>query len=348
WVTLRHRLMAYAGPVIDDDRPGHQDNPGYLLSQFSISLLWLAPWGAYGLFRRRRRLFGLMLLIYLVTVAWALNYNIPNIDVYYIPSHMILALWIGCGLRQLSLLLARLWRRMAVPRKSRRRLISGFGTALVGLPLMLLALNWHTDDARQDQSATTLGHAILDALKPHAVLLCDGDEWVFSEIYPHYLENRRPDVTIIPLLHLIEPTDVRLITRLSAQGLVVRVPEGYAQKSLQAKADTRLLVRFIKDNLGGRPLYMAGQKIEAIAHLPEIRDAIPALIPVAASQPFFEIDAGGHAASAQHAPGDPQSKRLTTGEWLPAPASVRSDARLASAPLPAPAAARTAKPYSDN
>jgi 4-amino-4-deoxy-L-arabinose transferase-like glycosyltransferase len=288
WAMLWQHLVDYGGWPVHDDSQGHHDTPAYLLSQFGISLLWLAPWGAYGLFRRRRRLFGLTLMVYLACVAWALYYDIPDIDEYYIPSHMIIALWIGCGLRQFAVCLARLWRRMAVPRKSQRRLVITFGAALLGLPLMLLSLNWQANDMHRDQSSPWLGNAMLDVLKPNAILICQGDTWVFPQLYPHYIENRRPDVTIIPGFMFAVPTDIRLITRLSSRGLIVRLPEAYPRNPTGSER-RKLLANVIADNRPTHPIYLAGQKMIDMSGAPELRAAIPSLVRVGVKEPVFEV-----------------------------------------------------------
>jgi hypothetical protein len=288
WGVFRQHLVDYGGWPSHDDTGGHHDSPAYLLSQFSVSLLWLAPWGLWDLFRRRRRLFGLTLLVYLAVVGWALNYNIPNIEVYYLPSHMIVALWIGCGLRQLVFLPARLWRRLRLPRPSRRRLGAGFGAAMLALPLLLLAANREADDMSRDRSAEWLGRALLDALKPNALLLDQGDNWLFPALYPHYVENRRPDVTIVPAYLFVEGTNIQLITRLASRGLVVRVPAAYPPHPVPALR-RRFLAQFIADNRRSRPVYIAGPKAELIASLPEMREAVPALRRLGGKEPVFEV-----------------------------------------------------------
>lgn len=293
WGQPWQHLVEYAGPVVDDDRPGHHDNPGYLLSQFSLGLLWLAPWGLYGLLRRRRRLFALTGLVYLACLAWALYANLPDVEAYYLPTHLIVALWIGCGLRQCSVCLARLWRRLAVPRTSQRRLVTAFGAATPGLPLLLVMGNWQINDMRSVRSAHALGNAELDALKPHAVLICQGERWVFPALYVHQGEQRRPDVAVVPEYVFANPAGIR---QLASLGLIVRKAE--TDGGTRSAADhRRLLAQFIADNLGTHPVYLAGPAMPVLARTPEMRAAVPALIPIAAAEPVFEVQNRRQAAS---------------------------------------------------
>lgn len=124
---LWHGIVDYAG------RPG-LTNHGYLLTEFSMGTLWLAPLGLGYLFRHKRRLFGLTLLGYLMPVFWALNYGIDDIYVYYLLPHMIVTLWIGCGLRYLIVILNHLWKRLTISASRRAWLYRGVSAAFLGLP----------------------------------------------------------------------------------------------------------------------------------------------------------------------------------------------------------------------
>ena len=104
---------------------GAKGSSGLLPAQFTPGLLWLAPLGAWSLARRRPRLFGLLLLIYLIDVTYGLNYDVIDAEVYYLPSHLMVALWIGCGVRHMGSWLGLFWRRMGRSPSRRQQSVRG-------------------------------------------------------------------------------------------------------------------------------------------------------------------------------------------------------------------------------
>jgi 4-amino-4-deoxy-L-arabinose transferase-like glycosyltransferase len=230
----------------------------HLPLQFSPTILWLAPLGAWSLARRQRRLFGLTFLIYLVDLVYALNYLVYNVEVYYLPSHLILALWIGCGLRLTGAWLGLRWRRRALPPARRRALSASLSSAaLLILPITSLAGNWKANDHRDDWSALVYARATLAALKPNAVVLAEGDSEYFPLLYPRFVEHRRPDLTLLELIDVVVPARQRLVTRHRGEGLrVVIPPRAERAAGSGGPYDNRLLKQLIADNNGQRPIYL--------------------------------------------------------------------------------------------
>jgi hypothetical protein len=236
---------------------GLKGDAGFLRTQFNPGFFWLAPLGAWSLARRNRRLFGLTLLIYLTDVIYALNYFIFDVEVYYIPSHLMVAIWLACGVRQLQGWLGLLWRRLTLPVPNRKPLGAVFGAALFIMPATLLASNWSVNDHHDDWSALMYARAALANLKPHAILLGGGDNFYFPLLYPMFVEHRRPDVTMLSYNDIMRPNLVRLSTRLRGEDVIVHVPAvfGNMPKLLD---DNRLLRAMVQDNIGRRPIYVLG------------------------------------------------------------------------------------------
>src|SRR5207249_2455750 len=122
----------------------------------------------------------------------------------------------------------------------------------------LLSVNWSINDHHDDWSALYYARAALAGLKPNAVLLSGGDNYFFPLLYTRYVENERPDVTIVRYYDVMRPEQLHLTTRLAAQGLVVRVPpcEFTGHPGVPADAHNCLLKRLVADNLGRRPVYV--------------------------------------------------------------------------------------------
>jgi hypothetical protein len=282
--TIWGNLQEYTGL-------GVGEHAGFLTMQFSPGFLWLAPLGAWSLARRRRRLFGLTLLVYLADLTYALNYNVYNADVYFLPSHLMVAIWIACGLRQLGGWLGVLWRRIALAPQKRRPLKVVLGSALLVLPLTLLSTNWSANDRHDDWSSLVYARAALDTLKPNAVLLGADDSLYFPLMYTRFVEHRRPDVTLLSLYDSLRPERLRLTTRLATEGLTVRVPSQYVSRP-GVRGDNRLLQQLIADNIDRRPVYILAHP--ASLRLPEVVEAIAPYYQVISSNvPAMELSRRG-------------------------------------------------------
>jgi hypothetical protein len=234
--------------------PGPHGGAGFLPAQFSPAFLWLAPLGAWSLARRCPRLFGLILLVYLADLVYAFNYPIYNVEIYYLPSHLMVALWIGCGLRQGSVWLEQLWHRLR-PALARRPLPAVLGSALLFLPLLPLRANWRLNDHHDDWDTLAYAHAALTDLKPNAIVVGEADDFYFPLLYARYVEGRRPDITLLSAYDILSPQRLRLTTRLAGRGLTVTVPPHFRPRS-GVRFDNRLLQRLVAENIGTRPLYL--------------------------------------------------------------------------------------------
>ncbi len=242
-------LVRYAGPDTGRDT-------ALLLTQWGPVPPVLALLGAGSLARLRPRLFGLTLAVYLCVVVYAVNYNISDIEVYYIPAHLITAVWIGCGLRQ-----AGAWVLGPRRRLRSRRWVPALSVALLGLPALPLCANWGANDLHRDQSALSYAHALFDALPPRAVLLAGGDREYFPLIYAHYVEKRRPDVTLVTRGALGIPRYHRLITRMRREGLVVNVPPPGVPPGTPSAVKPSFGRQLFLDNIRSRPIFAAGDDL---------------------------------------------------------------------------------------
>jgi hypothetical protein len=73
-----------------------------LRQQFGVAGVLLAVAGVGFLWARRPRYGVLLALLYLVNVAFAFNYNVGDAHVFYLPSHLVVALCAACGVAGLA------------------------------------------------------------------------------------------------------------------------------------------------------------------------------------------------------------------------------------------------------
>ena len=178
---------------------------GRLLSAQFGPLLWtMIPVGMVVSFVRNRSLSLFLLLSFLVGVLFAVNYDINDIEVFYIPSFLIAAIWMGYGLRWILNGVQRISRqrgkgageqgsRGARLRSSAPLLLCGF---MVLLPLLPLISHFHRNDRSRNEIARRYGEDILRDLEPNAVLLTKGDDASFILLYLQQVEGMRPDVSV--------------------------------------------------------------------------------------------------------------------------------------------------------
>jgi hypothetical protein len=279
---LYRQLRAYAAPP----SPG---NPGYVLSQYPLSLAWLAPVGIAYLWQRKRRVMWMLAIAYGTQVLWGLNYRIADAEVCYVVAHLIVAIWIGCGLRAMSCAALLLLRRARPKARGRVMRVGMVGSA--AFPVLLLVANWHAVDMSGSRETDRFARALLNAMPPRAVLILSGDEWGFPALYSHEVAGVRPDVTILYYLDFVCPRLHRLIARRAGDGLVVRHPSCSRRRG-DVDADLCFLSAFLRDNGRARPVCLAGEEFRRLGTSKVLTAAVGRVDRLAPGQPVFRVVTG--------------------------------------------------------
>jgi hypothetical protein len=171
--------------------------PGVLLGLLGLAVALLGP------ARRRQPATALLVLGFLVIIAFNLAYGIGDIHVFFIPAYLIWTLWLAQGAAALARFVA------DAPAAFRpRRAASAPSAAAAGSPvhllgaLLLAALtaalatgNFAAADRSRDDTARAAWQAILAQPIPAGSLLLsnDRDEMV-PQWYLRYVEGVRPDL----------------------------------------------------------------------------------------------------------------------------------------------------------
>ncbi len=150
--------------------------------------LLLAVVGGVVLFLRQRRLFWGTLILFVTCVAYSINYDIHDIDSYFLLAYICMALWAGVGTYWLVL---RAGHWMAMPR-----------AAAWGLPVLCAAAVLAVNYPRVDQSSNTVVEDytanMLGSLEDHAFILSyQWDFWVSASYYVQYVRHERTDVAVV-------------------------------------------------------------------------------------------------------------------------------------------------------
>ncbi len=169
------------------------DEAGVAAKQFRVfrhllpnNLAWvgllLAPFGLWTLSRTRMlRPVGLFLSLLVVCgVGYSVNYNIHDIDSYFLSAYVALLVFCGVGLYALL----------------RHR--KGFVYAAFILPLIALSINWHTCDEHENVLVENYVRMMVDPLPKNAVLFSQQWDYFCSAFwYMQQVEGYRPDVVLV-------------------------------------------------------------------------------------------------------------------------------------------------------
>ena len=153
-----------------------------LVAEFGLWTLWLMPVGIVALWKTQRSLLALTGWITGISLIYALNYHILDIYVYYLPSFMVIALWIAAGAWALA------QRVVLKPNVA--------ALAVIGLPLIALGTHWKDADKSGNYIEADFSQNILLSAPQNAVIVSDSNV-TFTLWYQKWVKHQRPDVVII-------------------------------------------------------------------------------------------------------------------------------------------------------
>lgn len=164
-----------------------------LFRQFTPFLIVFSLPGIYYLFRHNKTMLAVFLLIFISTSfgwIWILNFTLTAeqaylIEVFYIPSFIIAAVFIGCGLKLIIDLARRSYAKTALP--------VALSAVCVFLPLKS---NYETNDLSDNYITYCYGADLLDSAEKGGVLFIAGDNETFPAGYVKKVEDYRPDLSV--------------------------------------------------------------------------------------------------------------------------------------------------------
>jgi hypothetical protein len=164
--------------------------------------LWGILLGFYGmaemLWRDPKR-FYLLILMYLAHVFFFVQYKVFDLDVFFIPSHLVYAIFMGYGAYSgLEHLLA-FGRRFTRLKAAWPTLVqAGFALILILLIAGGLLGNWEVNDYSHDTAINDFYQNVFQVLPEESVLLNRGGVFGYDLFYFRYVYNIRPDI-IMPM-----------------------------------------------------------------------------------------------------------------------------------------------------
>ena len=142
--------------------------------------------GAWRLLMQERRIFMFILLLLAGCIAYTVNYDINDIDSYFLLAYVSLAMFAGFGALEAGMIFKKISGKIA------------FATILLAIVIAELSANWPEVDASSNYLVEDYTATILANLKPHAIIISyQWDYFVAASYYFQYVKHARDDVTVI-------------------------------------------------------------------------------------------------------------------------------------------------------
>ena len=196
-----------------------------LAQQYTVPGIVLGIYGMAELLVRRPKRFYLLVGMYLVHVWFFVQYNVRDLDVFFIPAHWLFALALGYGLHRLTgyaLVLCDALRHAGLVRSARAAVQVGLAAMLCLVTAVEVRANWEANDYSQDTAIVSFYDNVFDLLPGESVLMGQRGVFGYDMFYWRLVYDVRPDVSI-PLIDnsRLEPEAVQegmVFTTERAQG----------------------------------------------------------------------------------------------------------------------------------
>jgi hypothetical protein len=187
----------------------------YLLrQQYFVFGIFLGLYGLTEMLIRRPKRFFLVVVMYLAHVFFFIQYRVFDLDVFFIPAHLLYAVFVGFGVYQI---VGYLWgwvgRRQGRGRRFVRLAVS------VGLALALLLpvvgevrANWQANDYSDDVAINDFYNNVWAMLPEGSAILDQSGVFGYDMFYYRLVYNVRPDV-LMPHLDTPAPGRVSIVDR---------------------------------------------------------------------------------------------------------------------------------------
>jgi len=182
-----------------------------LRQQFGLMGILLGLYGMWEMLFRDTRKFYLFITMYLAHVIFFVQYRAFDIDVFFVPAHLVYAIFIGYGACRLMGYIRELGR------ESKGRLWQTVLNAGVALLLCLTIVeevraNWEANDCSRDTAIGDFYRNAFEMLPQGSVLIGRGGVFGYDMFYWRLVYNLRPDV-IMPMLERPRPSPQELAGR---------------------------------------------------------------------------------------------------------------------------------------
>lgn len=154
--------------------------------------LYFLPFTLLGIWRfidKNRRFLIFLLILFLSTLFYAINYSIPDIDSYFLGCILVNVILVGSGFFFIFENLQKV--------KLHRFVTSGILFLFIFFPLILLSVNYFEQDRSRNHLAYDLNSNILRSAQKDGLILTQLWGHYSPWLYLRYVELKRPDLIVI-------------------------------------------------------------------------------------------------------------------------------------------------------
>lgn len=194
----------------------------YASENFRVGGLLLPLIGLWGLLFRRTKPYFLLVGFYTVEVAFFTQYAAFDLDVFFIPAHLVTAVFAAYAFHGLLQIGPPLLARVRVPVQA-----SYYGLAALALVAVVAQVgrNWDKNDRSRDTAINDFYRNVFDRLPAGATLVGGRGVFGYDMFYFREVENLRPDVSL-PLMEAPSGTEAALIASAARLYTTVQPVEG--------------------------------------------------------------------------------------------------------------------------
>ncbi len=150
---------------------------------FYIPLLIVIP-GLFEIYRKSKKLFYFTFLLFGFCIMYAINYDIYDIDSYFLLAFIVTAIWFGFGLLFLCGKL--------------KENVKAISFAFLLICLIPLSQNFSKVDESKNYFVDDYTFNIFRSAPENSIIFStQWDFWISSSFYQQYVRNIRPDIIVI-------------------------------------------------------------------------------------------------------------------------------------------------------
>lgn len=144
----------------------------------------IAIFGIVETFLKQKRFFYFTLLLFVFNILYAINYDIHDIDTYFLLAFVVTSIWFALGLKFL-------FAKMKIS-----------GLAAVSLSLIIPAFsiygNYDENNLKNSHFVKEYTNNVFSSAREKSIIMStQWDFWVSASFYEQYVHNIRPDVFVI-------------------------------------------------------------------------------------------------------------------------------------------------------
>lgn len=154
-------------------------------SEFSFGI-FISVLGLVILFFLMRKLFNLLMLIFITTVLISSFYNIPDIDTYFLPAYFVLSISASIGLIYLYSI-------------QLNRMKKNFIVTVIALFTLIFEvyMNYSRVDLSDNELIDQFTVELLETAEPNSLIISARSNFYFPSLYYQFVENVRKDIAVV-------------------------------------------------------------------------------------------------------------------------------------------------------